>query len=99
MFTWPARDAESGKELLTLRGHSGSVYGVAFSPDGTCLVTASQDGTVQIYVLDLREVLNLARSRVTRPFTCRGVPTLLPVEDVSAVALKPTQVTGTVWLR
>ena len=62
-------DAESGKELLTLRGHSGVVHGVAFSPDGKRLATASVDGTVQVYALDLRELLNLARSRVTRTFT------------------------------
>ena len=62
-------DAESGKELLTLRGHSSAVYGVAFSPDGKRLATASADATVQVYALDIRELLNLARSRVTRTFT------------------------------
>ena len=62
-------DAESGKELLTLRGHSGSVNKVAFSPDGKRLATANAQGTVQVYALDLRELLNLARSRVTRTFT------------------------------
>ncbi len=62
-------DAETGKELLTLRGHSGSVYGVAYSPDGKRLATASADGTVQVYAIDIHELLNLARSRVTRNFT------------------------------
>jgi len=62
-------DAESGKELLTLRGHSGHVKAVIFSPDGKRLATASEDGTVQVYAFDLRELLNLARSRVTRTFT------------------------------
>jgi WD40 repeat protein len=62
-------DAESGKELLTLRGHSDPVNGVAFSPDGTRIATGSGDGTVQVYALDPRELLNLARSRVTRSFT------------------------------
>jgi WD40 repeat protein len=61
-------DAESGKELLTLF-HSGPVDGVAFSPDGKRLATASEDWSVQVYALDLRELLNLARSRVTRTFT------------------------------
>ena len=63
-------DAESGKELLTLR-HSGPVDGVAFSPDGKRLATASEseDRSVQVYALDLRELLNLARGRVTRTFT------------------------------
>ena len=67
--TAKVRDAETGKELLTLRGHSDSVYGVAFSPDGKRLATANADGTVQVYALDIRELLNLARSRVTRNFT------------------------------
>ena len=55
--------------MLTLRGHSDAVYAVAFSPDGKRLATASSDWTVQVYALDLRELLNLARSRVTRTFT------------------------------
>ena len=42
---------------------------MAFSPDGKRLATANADGTVQVYALDLRELLNLARSRVTRTFT------------------------------
>jgi WD40 repeat protein len=62
-------DAQSGKELLTLRGRSDSVYGVAFSPDGKCLSTASRDATVQVYALDPRELLNLSRSRVAHTFT------------------------------
>jgi len=55
--------------LLTLRGHSGEVFGVAYSPDGKRLATASEDKTVQVYAIDIRELLNLARSRVTRDFT------------------------------
>jgi WD40 repeat protein len=42
---------------------------VAFSPDGKRLATASEDWSVQVYALDLRELLKLARSRVTRTFT------------------------------
>jgi WD40 repeat protein len=45
------------------------VLAVAFSQDGKRLATASRDGTVQVYALDPRELLNLARSRVTRDFT------------------------------
>src|SRR5947208_2411210 len=35
--------------LLTLRGHAGSIYGVAFSPDGTQIATGSTDGTVKLW--------------------------------------------------
>jgi len=41
---------------------------VAYSPDGKRLPTVSEDGTVQVYALDDRDLINLARSRVTRNF-------------------------------
>jgi hypothetical protein len=62
-------DAESGKELQTLRGHTDAVRSVAYSPDGTRLATPSYDGTTQVYAIDIHELLNLARSRVTRDLT------------------------------
>ena len=43
--------------------------GVAYSPDGKRLATASADGTVQVYAIDIQRLLNLARSRVTRDLT------------------------------
>jgi WD40 repeat protein/tRNA A-37 threonylcarbamoyl transferase component Bud32 len=42
-------DAATGRELFTLRGHSGPVTSVAFSPDGSRLVSASEDGTLKIW--------------------------------------------------
>jgi WD40 repeat protein len=62
-------DAVRGQELLTLSGHKGIVNGVAFSPDGKRLATASADGNVQIYAMDIHDLLKLARSRVTRDLT------------------------------
>ena len=62
-------DAADGRELFTLKGHTGIVNSAAWSPDGKRLATASDDQTVQIYTIDVRELLDLARKRVTRNFT------------------------------
>lgn len=46
---------------LTLRGHSGEVWSVAFSPDGTRLATASQDKTAKVWdAATGTEILTLA---------------------------------------
>src|SRR5262249_26473627 len=42
-------DVATGQEVLTLRGHLGSVWGVAISRDSERLATASLDGTVKIW--------------------------------------------------
>ena len=42
-------DAATGHELTTLRGHTGNVYTVAFSPEGTRLASGSLDGTVRLW--------------------------------------------------
>jgi WD40 repeat protein/DNA-binding SARP family transcriptional activator len=61
--------ADSGQEVLSLTGHTDMVTDVAFSPDGTRLATASCDGTVQVYVLPIEELVTLARGRVSRSLT------------------------------
>jgi WD40 repeat protein len=42
-------DAQTGQEALTLHRHTGEVYHVAFSPDGSRLATSAKDGTVKVW--------------------------------------------------
>lgn len=63
-------DAANGDILLTLTGHDGFVDTLSFSPNNKMLAAGSfQDGTVQIYMLDIEELTALAQSRLTRSLT------------------------------
>ena len=42
-------DAHTGAELLQLKGHDGSVLGVAVTPDGSRIVTGSSDKTARVW--------------------------------------------------
>lgn len=48
-FAWYYLWRLCNSELLTLRGHTGRVYGVAYSPDGKLLATTSADGTAKLW--------------------------------------------------
>ena len=57
-------DFETGRELLTLPGSSA----IQFTPDGTHLISVVSD-TVQVYLLQLEDLITLAKSRLTRSLT------------------------------
>jgi len=48
-WEWRYLNARSDASLITLRGHGGMVYSVAFSPTGDRVVTASSDKTAKVW--------------------------------------------------
>jgi WD40 repeat protein len=65
-------DGTTGKELLTLGGQSDYVYSVIWRPDGKQLATATDNGTIHIYAMDIRDLMALARQRVTERPSAEG---------------------------
>jgi WD40 repeat protein len=62
-------NAATGKLLFSLRGHTGSVTGLAYSPDGRRLATGSGDQTVKLWDAQTgQEVLTLRGH--TAPVSC-----------------------------
>ncbi len=59
-FEWYYWERQLHSELKTLRGHSGAVSSVAFSPDGRRIVTGSYDHTAKVWEADtFKELLTL----------------------------------------
>jgi WD40 repeat protein len=61
-------DAETGEELLNLIDYNDG-RDLAFSPDGNHLAVASGDGSVRVYILPIKDLMALARLRLTRSLT------------------------------
>ena len=60
MFEWDYWNRLSHLNLLTLKGHTGSVLSIAFSPDGKRIVTGSSDKTVRVWdAVTAQELLTL----------------------------------------
>ena len=57
-----AGDAATGEAVLTLRGHSGTVMAVEYSPDGSRLASGSHDTTVRVW--DQSQIHNIRSLRI-----------------------------------
>ncbi len=67
VMLWHAEPGLETPLLFDLRGHTDMVFGLAFSPDGRRLATCSRDGTVRLEVLDIQDLIELARGRARLP--------------------------------
>ncbi|HZM25484.1 MAG TPA: hypothetical protein VFC02_27290, partial [Anaerolineales bacterium] len=76
---------ESIAEPLTLYGNIGAVYRVAFSPDGTRIVSVGRDHVVRIYELNIDKLINIAKSRLTRTLTTEECQKYLHVNTCPAM--------------
>lgn len=60
-------DAANGREVMALVGHTSLCLGLSYSPDGTRLASASNDGTAKVW--------DLVGPPITITATARAVPT------------------------
>jgi len=73
-WEWYRLNHISDQASVTLRGHSGNVAGVAVSPDGTRIVSASYDGTVKVWYAASGDELMTLRGHVGRVYSVSFSP-------------------------
>jgi WD40 repeat protein len=74
-------EAATGRELFALFGHVGAVLNLAISPDGSRMVTTGADQMVNFYILDPTDLVEFARSLLTRGFSEAECQRYLHVES------------------
>lgn len=73
-WEWHWLNASADTSLAILTGHTREVYSAAFSPDGTLIVTASQDRTARVWdaatgasLAELKDLMDLVNSAAFSP--------------------------------
>lgn len=84
-------DVSSGRQVKVVQSDSQEITDLAFSPDAEVLTTAGSDGMVRTYVLETSLLVELARSRVTRPLTTKECEQFLHTEQC------PPTTRGLIW--
>lgn len=79
------REGDQVPEPLTLYGNTGAVYEVAFSPDGTRVISVGRDRIVRVYELKAKELIAIAKARLTRALTLQECQTFLHLETCPPV--------------
>lgn len=62
------REMNSHEEKVLLTDQPLPLEGIDFSPDGRYVVTAGDDGMVRVFAVAVEDLINLARSRLSRGF-------------------------------
>jgi WD40 repeat protein/DNA-binding SARP family transcriptional activator len=62
-------DATTGQEVVTLHADNTAMRSPVFGPDGNTLVVGTGAGPVHVYVLQIDQLMQLAKERVTRSLT------------------------------
>ncbi|MBA4159645.1 MAG: TIR domain-containing protein [Gemmatimonadetes bacterium] len=57
-------DLQSGEATDVLRGHEGRVWAASFNSDGTRVVTGGPDRTARLFLTNVDDLLEIARSRI-----------------------------------
>ena len=76
-------DAETGREIRTLKGHSDLVHFAGFSPNGRLIVSASSDSTIKIWDAETGSEIRTLKGHLGRVFSATFSPNGLTIVSAS----------------